>query len=77
VNWRTIVLGGIISPGGYLLFLLALHFLPVAQLAPMREIGTVFGTILGIVVLKETQGRRRIIAAGMITVGVILLGVFG
>ena len=45
-NWRTIVLGGII--GGYLLFLLALHILPLAQLAPMREIGTVFGTILGL-----------------------------
>jgi len=76
-NWRTIVLGGIISPGGYLLFLLALHILPLAQIAPMREIGTVFGTILGIVVLKETQGRRRITAAGLITAGVILLGVFG
>lgn len=76
-NWKTIVLGGIISPGGYLLFLLALHILPVAQLAPMREVGTVFGTILGIVVLKEAQGRRRITAAGLIIAGVILLGVFG
>lgn len=77
LNWKTIVLGGIISPGGYLLFLLALRMAPVAQLAPMREIGTVFGTILGIVVLKETQGRRRMAAAGLITAGVILLGTFG
>ncbi|KYP80799.1 hypothetical protein AYJ22_09665 [Ferroacidibacillus organovorans] len=76
-NWKTILVGGVISPGGYLLFLLALHLAPVAQLAPMREIGTVFGTILGIVVLKEAQGRRRITAAGLITVGVILLGLFG
>lgn len=77
MNWKTIILGGIISPGAYLLFLLALHMAPVAQLAPMREIGTVFGTILGIVVLKEAQGRRRITAAGLITIGVILLGRFG
>lgn len=76
-NWKTIVLGGIISPGGYLLFLLALHVLPLAQLAPMREIGTVFGTILGIVVLKESHGHRRIAGAGMITIGVILLGTTG
>ncbi len=76
-NWKTIILGGIISPGGYLLFLLALHMAPVAQLAPMREIGTVFGTILGILVLKETQGQRRIAAAGLIAAGVILLGTFG
>ena len=75
-NWKTILVGGVISPGGYLLFLLALYLAPVAQLAPMREIGTVFGTILGIVVLKEAQGRQRITAAGLITVGVILLGLF-
>ncbi|MCL6625702.1 MAG: DMT family transporter [Alicyclobacillus shizuokensis] len=76
-NWRTILLGGIMSPGGYLLFLVALRILPLAQLAPMREIGIVFGTVLGILVLKEAQGRRRILAAGVITLGVILLGISG
>jgi drug/metabolite transporter (DMT)-like permease len=76
-NWKIIILGGVISPGGYLLFLLSLHFLPLAQLAPMREVGTVFGTVLGIIVLKESQGTRRIAAAGIIALGVILLGVFG
>lgn len=76
-NGKSIVLGGILSPGAYLLFLLALHRAPVAQLAPMREVGTVFGTILGIIVLRETQGRRRIIAAGWIALGVFLLGTWG
>ncbi len=77
VNWRTVLLGGIMAPGGYLLFLYALHQLPLAQLAPMREIGIVFGAILGIVVLKEAQGARRIVAAGLITIGVVVLGIFG
>lgn len=76
-NWKAIVAGGIVSPGGYLLFLKALYMAPVARLAPMREIGTVFATILGIVVLKETQGRRRMVAAGLITAGVILLATYG
>lgn len=76
-NWRTVLFGGVIAPGGYLLFLYALHLLPLAQLAPMREIGIVFGAILGIVVLKEMQGPRRIAAAGIITTGVLLLGIFG
>jgi len=58
-------------------FSLELHIDPVAQPAPMRGIGAVFGTILGIFVLKETQGRRRIMAAGLITAGVILLSIFG
>lgn len=76
-NWKVIVLTGILSPGGYLLFLLALRIAPVAQLAPMREVGIVFATLLGLVMLKETEGRKRMIAAGLITAGAILLGLWG
>lgn len=76
-NWKIILLGGIIEPGGYLLFLYALSLAPVSQLAPMREIGTVFGTIMGIVVLREKQGKRRILTSMLITFGVIILGLLG
>jgi uncharacterized membrane protein len=64
-------------PSGYLLFLFALSLAPVAVLAPMREIGTVFGAALGIAVLKEKGGARRLIASGLITAGVIALGAAG
>ena len=73
INWKTILLGGILAPGGYILFLLALQNMQVSQLAPMREIGTVFGTLLGIFVLKEKQGTSRLIASVLITIGIILL----
>ncbi len=73
VNWRTIILGGILAPSGYVLFLKALELMPVSQLAPMREIGTVFGTLFGILLLKEPQGRSRIIASILITAGIIIL----
>lgn len=76
-HWRTIIVGGILSPGAYLLFLLALRMAPVAQMAPMREIGTVFGTMLGIGVLKERHGPRRLAAAGLIAAGVMTLGLWG
>ncbi|PYI53416.1 DMT family transporter [Paenibacillus flagellatus] len=76
-NWKIMLLGGIIAPGGYLLFLFALSFAPVAQLAPMREIGTVFGTVMGIFILREKQGTRRILTSFLITVGVIILGIWG
>ena len=76
-HWKTIIIGGIISPGGYLLFLTALRMAPAARLAPIREIGTVFATVLGIVVLKEAQGRRRMAASGIIAIGVILLATWG
>jgi drug/metabolite transporter (DMT)-like permease len=73
MNWQTIILGGVLAPGGYILFLKALELMPVSQLAPMREIGTVFGTIFGIFLLKEPQGKSRIIASIFITAGVIVL----
>lgn len=76
-NWKIMLLGGIIAPGGYLLFLFALSLAPVAQLAPMREIGTVFGTVMGIFILRENQGTRRIFTSLLITIGVIILGVWG
>lgn len=46
------------APGGYLLFLLALTMADVAVLAPIREIGTAFGAILGVWLLKESRGTR-------------------
>lgn len=76
-NWKIMLLGGIIAPGGYLLFLFALSLAPVAQLAPMREIGTVFGTVMGIFILREKQGTRRILTSFLIIIGVIILGIWG
>ncbi|RJX38930.1 LuxR family transcriptional regulator [Paenibacillus pinisoli] len=77
VNWKTMLLGGVLAPGGYLLFMFAVSLAPVAQLAPMREIGTVFGTLLGIFILKEQQGPRRIMTSILITAGIIVLGLWG
>ncbi|EFM10603.1 protein of unknown function DUF6 transmembrane [Paenibacillus curdlanolyticus YK9] len=76
-NWAIILLGGLLAPAGYLLFLFALKLAPVAQLAPIREIGTVFGTIMGIFILREQQGARRLFASMAITAGIIVLGVWG
>ncbi|MEF3302572.1 DMT family transporter [Paenibacillus sp. GYB003] len=76
-NGKTIVLGGVLAPAGYLLFLYALSIAPVAQLAPMREIGTVFGAVLGVRILREKHGKRRIVTSLLITAGVIVLGVWG
>lgn len=62
---------------GLYVILLAKMMAPVSQLAPMREIGTVFGTILAIFLLQEEQGPKRIAASVLITAGVILLGIWG
>jgi drug/metabolite transporter (DMT)-like permease len=73
VNWPTIILGGLLAPGGYIIFLKALELMPVSHIAPMREIGTVFGTLLGVFILREPQARSRIVASILITLGILTL----
>jgi len=77
VNWRTILLGSVLAPGSYLLFLFAMRLTPLAHIAPIREISTVFGTIFGILVLREQQGSRRIVTSALITSGIITIAVWG
>ncbi|WP_369688945.1 EamA family transporter [Bacillus sp. FJAT-26390] len=77
VNKQAILWGTILSPGSYLLFLYAMNLAPLSHLAPIREIGTVFGTMLGIFLLKESNGLKRILLSAVITMGVIMIGMWG
>ncbi len=74
VNFHWVVFGAILAPLSYLMFLAVVQHHQVAQLAPIREIGTVFGVALGIFLLKEPRGKHRLIASSLITMGIILLG---
>jgi uncharacterized membrane protein len=56
-----------------LLFLFAIRDAQVAFLAPLREIGIVFGTLLGLLVLKERDGLRRIAASAIVVAGIVLI----
>ncbi len=75
-NYNAVVIGSILAPSSYILFLQAINNHAISVLAPMREIGTVFGAIIGVFFLKEASGKRRIIASFIITGGIILLGLF-
>ncbi|MEC0230411.1 DMT family transporter [Paenibacillus alba] len=77
LNAKIILLGALLNPGSYLLFLFAMQYAPVAHISPIREIGTVFATILGIVVLKEKQGTLRIICSILILIGILVISFFG
>jgi len=75
--WReqrnTVIVVGIISRLSYLLMLTALAISPVSYVAPARETGILFGTLLGARVLAEGQGQRRVVGAGAMVVGIVLL----
>jgi uncharacterized membrane protein len=59
----------------YLLILAALTTSEVAYIAPSREIGIVFGTVLGAVILHESYGTIRVAATALIVAGVFLLAI--
>ncbi|GIP22541.1 membrane protein [Paenibacillus sp. J22TS3] len=76
-NWRTMLLGAVLNPGSYLLFLFAMQQAPMAHIGPLRETGTVFATLLGVLLLKEKQGTQRIIGSVVIAGGILLVGMWG
>jgi drug/metabolite transporter (DMT)-like permease len=84
-DWTSVIrkdgallaIGSVLSPSSYFLFLLALNLSPLTYVAPLREIGTVFGTLAAIYVLKEKKEIVRIASAGIIFTGIVLIGFWG
>lgn len=78
-NWQQhkleVVGVGILNPLAYILVLTAMSFTPVSHVAPVREISILIGTIIGTKILSEGFGKRRIIAAGTMVIGVIAVAV--
>jgi drug/metabolite transporter (DMT)-like permease len=78
-EWRaqglTIPAVALLMTSGYLLVLLALQRAPVSYVAPARELGIVFGTVLGTAGLGERHGPPRTTGAILIVAGVLLLAV--
>ena len=66
---------GAVSVLGFLAFLVAVTSLPLGPVSALRETSVIFGAVLGTLVLKEGFGPRRIAAALLVTVGIVLLAV--
>jgi drug/metabolite transporter (DMT)-like permease len=64
-----------VSVLGFLAFLFAATSLPLGPVSAVRETSVIFGAVLGTLVLKEGFGARRIAAAVLVTVGIVLLAV--
>jgi len=64
--------GGVLSLAAYGLVLWAQTKAPLAPVAALRETSSLMGAIIGAVVFRESFGRRRVLAAVAVTVGVVL-----
>ena len=72
-NARAIVAVGVLSPLAYLMVLYAMGRAPLAYVAPARELSLLIGMMLGAWVLREPVGPARLLGAGSMLAGVVLL----
>lgn len=71
-RWRILAVA-ILWPLGYILVLTAQKTTPISIVAPVREISIVFGAFIGWLIYKEERPLRRIVGAGVVFIGIVLL----
>lgn len=72
-DWRGGILAGLFGLITYTTALYAFSIAPIAGLAALRETSVIFGAILAVFWLKESFGKRRIILAIILALGLILM----
>jgi drug/metabolite transporter (DMT)-like permease len=70
---RAVLAIAILSPGADILVLAALTIAPVSYVAPAREMSILFGALLGLRLLGESDAPRRLAGATAIVAGVAAL----
>jgi len=73
-KWHAVVLG-VVSPVAYVLVLYAVQLAPLSHVAPAREVSMLFAALLGGRLLGEGDRGPRLLGAGLMAAGVILLAV--
>lgn len=66
-------LGGLLATGGYSLVLWAYSLGALAPIAALRETSTILAAAIGTLLLGEPFGRRRVVAAGLVAAGVLVM----
>ena len=72
-NWRLPVLGGGLNLGAYGLAIWALTLGAMAHVSAIRETSVIIAALIGSRLLREPFGRQRVLAATVVTCGVMLI----
>jgi drug/metabolite transporter (DMT)-like permease len=72
-HWKTGLGGGALAVISYSIAIWAMTLAPIAIVAALRETSVLFGAIIAVVILKEPLRPARVVAAGMIVIGLVLL----
>jgi len=71
---KEIIIITILQNVAYLLVLLALQTSKVSYVVAFRQVGALFGAVMGVIFLKESQWKTRITGAMILTLGLVLIG---
>jgi drug/metabolite transporter (DMT)-like permease len=72
-TWAVIMAGSVMSLASYAIALWAMSRAPIALVAALRETSVLFAAVIGVVFLREPLLPARLIAAGLVLTGVVLL----
>ena len=72
-SWRRFLVVGFVVGMAYVLVQIAFKYAAVGYVTCLRETSVVIAALVGHRVLREHAGRRRITAAGVVVVGLLLL----
>jgi drug/metabolite transporter (DMT)-like permease len=72
-HWKRNVGGGIIATLGYGIAIWALSLGAMAHVAALRETSVIFAALMGTLLLRESFGLRRVVAAGLVVGGLLLM----
>ena len=72
--WALGIAGGLVSMTAYGLVLYAKNFAPLGAVSALRETSVIFAALIGFVVLREGNWKRRLGAAVLMAIGVALIG---
>ncbi|MBX2879631.1 MAG: EamA family transporter, partial [Granulosicoccus sp.] len=69
----NIVFGGIASSAAYGLVIFAMSLGAIAIVSSLRETSVIFAALIGTLFLGEPFGKHRIIAACLVTSGIVVI----
>lgn len=72
-DWKKLMLGGTMALLSYGTAIWAMTLAPIAMVAAVRETSVLFAAALGIIVLREAIIPARILAAGVVLIGLVLI----
>jgi len=72
-NARPMLFAGMMAIGGYWIVIWAMTQAPIALVAALRETSIIIAALIGAFYFKEPSGKRRIIAAIIVCISVVIL----